>query len=160
MQSCDIQSLIHPRKMNRNQNEKTYHPPKPRHCLSYLEAVELGLANVAFNSFLPVVWVTTDDIPAITFPTFIFINQIHPPAISLSPKNNLAKNKPSLLFPPCYYDRHKQLKSILVVTQQFHETLEPLSEWLAATEKHLANSQPIGTQTAKLEEQIAQHKVT
>ncbi|XP_018545400.1 LOW QUALITY PROTEIN: dystonin [Lates calcarifer] len=55
-------------------------------------------------------------------------------------------------------NRHKQLESILVVTQQFHETLEPLSEWLAATEKHLANSEPIGTETSKLEDQISQHK--
>lgn len=55
--------------------------------------------------------------------------------------------------------RHKQLESILVVTQQFHETLEPLSDWLSATEKHLANSEPIGTETSKLEDQIAQHKV-
>ncbi|KAM6916493.1 dystonin [Xenentodon cancila] len=54
--------------------------------------------------------------------------------------------------------RHKQLESILVVTQQFHDTLEPLSEWLAATEKHLANSEPIGTETSKLEQQISQHK--
>uniref|UniRef100_A0A8C7LIW4 Dystonin n=1 Tax=Oncorhynchus kisutch TaxID=8019 RepID=A0A8C7LIW4_ONCKI len=56
-------------------------------------------------------------------------------------------------------NRHKQLKSILVVAQQFHETLEPLSEWLSATEKHLAKAEPIGTQTSKLEEQISQHKV-
>lgn len=46
-----------------------------------------------------------------------------------------------------------------MVTQQFHETLEPLSEWLAATEKHLANSEPTGTETSKLEDQISQHKV-
>uniref|UniRef100_A0A672ICS4 Dystonin n=1 Tax=Salarias fasciatus TaxID=181472 RepID=A0A672ICS4_SALFA len=55
-------------------------------------------------------------------------------------------------------NRHKQLESILVVTQQFHETLEPLSDWLAATEKHLVNAEPIGTETSKLEEQISQHK--
>ncbi|XP_076019188.1 dystonin isoform X10 [Genypterus blacodes] len=55
-------------------------------------------------------------------------------------------------------NRHKHLESILGVTQQFHEILEPLSEWLAATEKHLANSEPTGTETAKLEEQISQHK--
>ncbi|XP_032409215.1 dystonin isoform X7 [Xiphophorus hellerii] len=55
-------------------------------------------------------------------------------------------------------NRQKQLESILVVTQQFHETLEPLSEWLTATEKHLANSEPIGTETSKLEDQITQHK--
>ncbi|KAG7462800.1 hypothetical protein MATL_G00188590 [Megalops atlanticus] len=54
--------------------------------------------------------------------------------------------------------RHKQLESTLGVAQQFHETLEPLSEWLTATEKRLANSEPIGTQTKKLEEQITQHK--
>ncbi|XP_053730816.1 dystonin isoform X6 [Synchiropus splendidus] len=55
-------------------------------------------------------------------------------------------------------NRHKQLESILVVTQQFHETLEPLSEWLVATEKHLSNSEPIGTETSRLEDQISQHK--
>ncbi|TMS04779.1 hypothetical protein E3U43_009936 [Larimichthys crocea] len=54
--------------------------------------------------------------------------------------------------------RHKQLESILVVTQQFHETLEPLSEWLGATEKHLVHSEAIGTETSKLEDQISQHK--
>ncbi|KAJ8377716.1 hypothetical protein AAFF_G00254500 [Aldrovandia affinis] len=54
--------------------------------------------------------------------------------------------------------RHKQLESTLGVAQQFHETLEPLSEWLSAIEKRLANSEPIGTQTKKLEEQISQHK--
>lgn len=46
-----------------------------------------------------------------------------------------------------------------MVTQQFHETLEPLSEWLGATEKHLINCEPIGTETSKLEDQISQHKV-
>lgn len=46
-----------------------------------------------------------------------------------------------------------------MVTQQFHETLEPLSEWLGATEKHLINSEPIGTETSKLQDQISQHKV-
>ncbi|KAG7230180.1 hypothetical protein INR49_009900 [Caranx melampygus] len=55
-------------------------------------------------------------------------------------------------------NRHKQLESILVVTQQFHESLEPLSEWLSTTEKHLANSEPIGTEMSKLEDQISQHK--
>ncbi|XP_062851947.1 dystonin isoform X3 [Trichomycterus rosablanca] len=55
-------------------------------------------------------------------------------------------------------NRRKQLESILVVAQQFHETLEPLTEWLTATEKSLASSEPIGTQTSKLEEQIGQHK--
>lgn len=55
--------------------------------------------------------------------------------------------------------RHKQLERILVVSQQFHDAAEPLSEWLAATEKHLSNSEPIGTETNKLEDQISHHKV-
>ncbi|XP_038627542.1 dystonin isoform X17 [Tachyglossus aculeatus] len=54
--------------------------------------------------------------------------------------------------------RNRQLEAISVVAQQFHETLEPLVEWLTATEKKLANSEPIGTQTPKLQEQIAQQK--
>nr|XP_032634285.1 dystonin isoform X5 [Chelonoidis abingdonii] len=54
--------------------------------------------------------------------------------------------------------RNRQLEGILVVAQQFHETLEPLVEWLTTTEKRLANSEPIGTQTSKLQQQIAQHK--
>lgn len=63
---------------------------------------------------------------------------------------------PLCFFPP---GRRKQLESILGVAQQFHETLEPLTEWLTVTEKCLAGSEPIGTQTSKLEEQISQHKV-
>ncbi|XP_054655058.1 dystonin isoform X8 [Dunckerocampus dactyliophorus] len=55
-------------------------------------------------------------------------------------------------------NRNKQLQSILVVSQQFRETLEPLSDWLAATEKRLSNSEPIGTETSKLEKQISHHK--
>ncbi|XP_042637562.1 dystonin [Orycteropus afer afer] len=54
--------------------------------------------------------------------------------------------------------RNRQLEGISVVAQQFHETLEPLNEWLTTIEKRLANSEPIGTQAPKLEEQIAQHK--
>ncbi|XP_054990229.1 dystonin isoform X6 [Sorex araneus] len=55
--------------------------------------------------------------------------------------------------------RNRQLEGISVVAQQFHETLEPLNDWLTTIEKRLANCEPIGTQAAKLEEQIAQHKV-
>ncbi|XP_029394931.1 dystonin isoform X8 [Mus pahari] len=55
--------------------------------------------------------------------------------------------------------RNRQLEGISVVAQEFHETLEPLNEWLTAVEKKLANSEPIGTQAPKLEEQITQHKV-
>ncbi|NXC35827.1 DYST protein, partial [Campylorhamphus procurvoides] len=54
--------------------------------------------------------------------------------------------------------RNRQLEGILVVAQQFHEALEPLVEWLTATEKRLANAEPIGTQASKLQQQIAQHK--
>ncbi|XP_025274899.1 dystonin isoform X28 [Canis lupus baileyi] len=55
--------------------------------------------------------------------------------------------------------RNRQLEGISVVAQQFHETLEPLNEWLTTIEKKLANCEPIGTQASKLEEQITQHKV-
>ncbi|XP_042093483.1 dystonin isoform X28 [Ovis aries] len=54
--------------------------------------------------------------------------------------------------------RNRQLEGISVVAQQFHETLEPLNEWLSTTEKRLANCEPVGTQASKLEEQIEQHK--
>ncbi|XP_006835798.1 PREDICTED: dystonin isoform X2 [Chrysochloris asiatica] len=54
--------------------------------------------------------------------------------------------------------RNRQLEGISVVAQQFHETLEPLNEWLTTIEKRLSNCEPIGTQASKLEEQIAQHK--
>ncbi|XP_005044214.1 PREDICTED: dystonin isoform X2 [Ficedula albicollis] len=54
--------------------------------------------------------------------------------------------------------RNRQLEGISVVAQQFHETLEPLVEWLTATEKRLANAEPIGTQASKLQQQISQHK--
>ncbi|XP_048203528.1 dystonin isoform X3 [Perognathus longimembris pacificus] len=54
--------------------------------------------------------------------------------------------------------RNRQLEGISVVAQQFHETLEPLNDWLTTVEKRLANCEPIGTQASKLEEQIAQHK--
>ncbi|XP_051470837.1 dystonin isoform X4 [Apus apus] len=54
--------------------------------------------------------------------------------------------------------RNHHLEGILVVAQQFHEALEPLVEWLTATEKRLANAEPIGTQSSKLQQQISQHK--
>ncbi|XP_060547363.1 microtubule-actin cross-linking factor 1 isoform X6 [Pantherophis guttatus] len=54
--------------------------------------------------------------------------------------------------------RQSQLEEILVLARQFHETSEPISEWLSVTEKKLANSEPIGTQTAKIQQQIARHK--
>ncbi|XP_062838469.1 dystonin isoform X19 [Anolis carolinensis] len=54
--------------------------------------------------------------------------------------------------------RNRQLEGISVVAQQFHETFEPLVEWIVATEKRLSNSEPIGTQASKLQQQISQHK--
>nr|XP_033792313.1 dystonin isoform X3 [Geotrypetes seraphini] len=54
--------------------------------------------------------------------------------------------------------RNRQLEGISVVAEQFHETIEPLNEWLITTEKRLANSEPTGTQAAKLQQQLSQHK--
>ncbi|XP_031450611.1 microtubule-actin cross-linking factor 1 isoform X9 [Phasianus colchicus] len=54
--------------------------------------------------------------------------------------------------------RQKQLEDILVLAKQFHETTEPVSDWLSVTEKKLANSEPIGTQTTKIQQQISRHK--
>ncbi|XP_023618542.1 microtubule-actin cross-linking factor 1 isoform X6 [Myotis lucifugus] len=54
--------------------------------------------------------------------------------------------------------RHKQLEDILVLAKQFHETAEPVSDFLSVTEKKLANSEPVGTQTAKIQQQIIRHK--
>nr|XP_033809538.1 microtubule-actin cross-linking factor 1 isoform X13 [Geotrypetes seraphini] len=54
--------------------------------------------------------------------------------------------------------RQKQLEDILVLAKEFHETTEPISEWLTSTEKKLANSEPIGTQTVKIQQQIVHHK--
>ncbi|XP_069091875.1 dystonin isoform X4 [Pleurodeles waltl] len=54
--------------------------------------------------------------------------------------------------------RNRQLEDISVVAAEFHETFEPLVEWLSTTEKRLANSEPVGTQTPKLKQQISQQK--
>ncbi|XP_072357310.1 microtubule-actin cross-linking factor 1 isoform X21 [Scyliorhinus torazame] len=54
--------------------------------------------------------------------------------------------------------RQRQLEDILVIAKQFHETVEPLNEWLTSKEKKLANSEPVGTQTAKIQQQINRHK--
>ncbi|XP_067867361.1 LOW QUALITY PROTEIN: microtubule-actin cross-linking factor 1-like [Heterodontus francisci] len=54
--------------------------------------------------------------------------------------------------------RQRQLEDILVIAKQFHETVEPLNEWLTSKEKKLANSEPVGTQTAKIQQQITRHK--
>uniref|UniRef100_F6YYH0 Microtubule actin crosslinking factor 1 n=1 Tax=Ornithorhynchus anatinus TaxID=9258 RepID=F6YYH0_ORNAN len=55
--------------------------------------------------------------------------------------------------------RQRQLEEILVLAKEFHETTEPISDFLSVTEKKLANSEPVGTQTAKIQQQIVRHKV-
>ncbi|XP_038613930.1 microtubule-actin cross-linking factor 1 isoform X2 [Tachyglossus aculeatus] len=54
--------------------------------------------------------------------------------------------------------RQRQLEEILVLAKEFHETTEPISDFLSVTEKKLANSEPVGTQTAKIQQQIVRHK--
>lgn len=59
------------------------------------------------------------------------------------------------LAPP----RQRQLEELQVLALQFHEALEPLGEWLSATERRLSSAEPMGTQTAKITQQITKHKV-
>ncbi|TNN50802.1 Microtubule-actin cross-linking factor 1 [Liparis tanakae] len=54
--------------------------------------------------------------------------------------------------------RQRQLEELQVLALQFHEALEPLGEWLGATERRLGSAEPMGTQTAKITQQIAKHK--
>lgn len=55
--------------------------------------------------------------------------------------------------------RQRQLEELQVLALQFHEALEPLGEWLSATERRLSSAEPMGTQTAKITQQIIKHKV-
>ncbi|KAM6959202.1 microtubule-actin cross-linking factor 1 [Aplochiton taeniatus] len=54
--------------------------------------------------------------------------------------------------------RHRQLEELQVLALQFHECLEPLGEWLSATERRLSSAEPMGTQTTKITQQITKHK--
>ncbi|XP_048849639.1 LOW QUALITY PROTEIN: microtubule-actin cross-linking factor 1 [Brienomyrus brachyistius] len=54
--------------------------------------------------------------------------------------------------------RQRQLEELQVLALQFHEAAEPLGEWLSATERRLNTAEPMGTQTAKITQQIARHK--
>ncbi|XP_070777395.1 microtubule-actin cross-linking factor 1, isoforms 1/2/3/4/5 [Enoplosus armatus] len=54
--------------------------------------------------------------------------------------------------------RQRQLEELQVLALQFHEALEPLGEWLSATERRLSSAEPMGTQTAKITQQIIKHK--
>ncbi|KAM9738533.1 microtubule-actin cross-linking factor 1 isoform 7-T8 [Menidia menidia] len=54
--------------------------------------------------------------------------------------------------------RQRQLEELQVLALQFHEALEPLGEWLSTTERRLSAAEPMGTQTAKISQQILKHK--
>ncbi|XP_077362474.1 microtubule-actin cross-linking factor 1 isoform X17 [Festucalex cinctus] len=54
--------------------------------------------------------------------------------------------------------RQRQLEELQVLALDFHEALEPLGEWLSATERRLSSAEPMGTQTAKISQQIVKHK--
>uniref|UniRef100_A0A7N6BYV3 Microtubule actin crosslinking factor 1 n=1 Tax=Anabas testudineus TaxID=64144 RepID=A0A7N6BYV3_ANATE len=54
--------------------------------------------------------------------------------------------------------RQRKLEELQVLALQFHEALEPLGEWLSATERRLSSAEPMGTQTAKITQQIVKHK--
>uniref|UniRef100_A0A9J8AP53 Microtubule actin crosslinking factor 1 n=1 Tax=Cyprinus carpio carpio TaxID=630221 RepID=A0A9J8AP53_CYPCA len=54
--------------------------------------------------------------------------------------------------------RQQQLEELQVLALQFHEAVEPLGEWLSATERRLSSAEPMGTQTSKITQQIVRHK--
>ncbi|KAL4629457.1 microtubule-actin cross-linking factor 1-like isoform X7 [Arapaima gigas] len=54
--------------------------------------------------------------------------------------------------------RQRQLEELQVLALQFHEAVEPLGEWLSTTERRLSTAEPMGTQAAKITQQIARHK--
>uniref|UniRef100_A0A8C5BJI2 Microtubule-actin cross-linking factor 1 n=1 Tax=Gadus morhua TaxID=8049 RepID=A0A8C5BJI2_GADMO len=54
--------------------------------------------------------------------------------------------------------RQRKLEELQGLALQFHEALEPLGEWLSATERRLTSAEPMGTQTAKISQQISKHK--
>ncbi|XP_060948240.1 microtubule-actin cross-linking factor 1 isoform X2 [Limanda limanda] len=54
--------------------------------------------------------------------------------------------------------RQRQLEELQVLALHFHEALEPMGEWLSATERRLSSAEPMGTQTAKISQQITKHK--
>ncbi|KAJ8384943.1 hypothetical protein AAFF_G00196090 [Aldrovandia affinis] len=54
--------------------------------------------------------------------------------------------------------RQCQLEELQVLALHFHEAVEPLGEWLSGTERRLSTAEPMGTQTAKITQQITRHK--
>lgn len=59
----------------------------------------------------------------------------------------------------CSSHRQRQLEELQVLALQFHESVEPLGEWLSATERRLSSTEPMGTQASKISQQISRHKV-
>uniref|UniRef100_A0A671N7S8 Microtubule-actin cross-linking factor 1-like n=1 Tax=Sinocyclocheilus anshuiensis TaxID=1608454 RepID=A0A671N7S8_9TELE len=55
--------------------------------------------------------------------------------------------------------RQRQLEELQVLALQFHEAVEPLGEWLSTSERRLSSTEPMGTQTSKITQQIVRHKV-
>ncbi|KAM9494125.1 microtubule-actin cross-linking factor 1 isoform 10-T10 [Clarias gariepinus] len=54
--------------------------------------------------------------------------------------------------------RQRQLEELQILALQFHESVEPLGEWLSATERRLSSAEPMGTQASKISQQISRHK--
>ncbi|MCJ8746251.1 hypothetical protein PDJAM_G00139640 [Pangasius djambal] len=54
--------------------------------------------------------------------------------------------------------RQRQLEELQVLALQFHESVEPLGDWLSATERRLSSAEPMGTQASKISQQISRHK--
>ncbi|XP_016296211.1 microtubule-actin cross-linking factor 1-like [Sinocyclocheilus anshuiensis] len=54
--------------------------------------------------------------------------------------------------------RQRQLEELQVLALQFHEAVEPLGEWLSTSERRLSSTEPMGTQTSKITQQIVRHK--
>ncbi|XP_047663906.1 microtubule-actin cross-linking factor 1, isoforms 1/2/3/5 isoform X27 [Tachysurus fulvidraco] len=54
--------------------------------------------------------------------------------------------------------RQRKLEELQVLALQFHESVEPLGEWLSATERRLSTAEPMGTQASKISQQISRHK--
>lgn len=74
----------------------------------------------------------------------------------LHPSN---KNAPPFSSSSSHPLRQRQLEELQGLALQFHEALEPLGEWLSATERRMSSAEPMGTQTTKITQQIIKHKV-
>lgn len=91
------------------------------------------------------------------------IDKGDPNAHPLSPSSPhpLSPSSPHTLSPSSSHRcRQCQLEELQTLALQFHEAVEPLGEWLSATERRLSTAEPMGTQTSKITQQITKHKVT